>query len=1557
VTDFLVNARVKVDRKDVRDFFREFDRQAGQIGGGGNQSRSAAAQVRRDLEGLVKLAEHYNNLITKGTKLPRQASSVLLETELRGQAVKGAIGSSGLPLKQRAALEAKADAAIAAAREARVRAEREGALAAQDDANARRIRARRERNAAVSEFHRYSRLSADPIGRVDAQQLSRINQNFNSPRTAFHTPSSLEASATRQYARQRRILEERIAVASLMLNEDIKQLKFEKDYSDLKRQQIAIEQRVRESYRQDPVLGGGPTTRFQRAYAKFGGYGFGDMDPQNAPTLGRFLKQRTFQTAGYAASGALLYGGTQAITTLVKDAEELQAQLNILESQYAALDQTAELPKARAAIFEISRETGIATDQSAALAVQFSGAFRDASGTATDVAFEAQRIASEIAVIAELEPSQVFDDLIASARAFNREGTPEGQLEALRELGDLTLQARNYSGVPAKELLDFLGRVGPIARTASLELSELNAIGASLLQGSGVGGAALGEQLGRILTDFGSTSSTLIEVIQGSPDFQRALEDVDATMVALAEGDASVLFDILRAYKEFASVEPSKAADFIASVGGRREGPTLATLFQNADTALNIRDAGPADGTREREFAKKQETLRQQFRQLTASVEQLGLALFEAGIADLFEAIMVAADGVVDILHLLVGAFEAFNEVTFGLGPELLLAAAGVKAFAAAMAAVQAFQARGAAAGQIPGQLALDLGTGGKGGLLGTLFGRGRGLGAVAKSGPGLAVAGVAVLEVKAALDNERKEGAAQVNELSQLVRQRYDDGASVDELRNILGNISSDSNKTKLGNAIRGTKSAAQVVEDEIQKIESELASGQIAAILELTDEQLVKLLEGNTELLNRVAGSSGRGQKASDAEIAAFVREGVAGFRDNPTDDSFAAFGGDIVNLFNSSKDDAIKAVADSLKADAETKRDLEESIRRTSSEDAVKDFNTAVELFQQNEISYRELDVILQARLAELRQQLEIFRGRDDEETARVLKEIAAVEGLNIEAISARMSEAFGLSSLLSGLSGGSDSDPDRLLSELQILTRAGASPADKQSKIEAIIEAEKSAFEAYVDSAETTEEALRRFDLGFEIPDEVRQGLAQIIVESGAVSDAITQTAQLISGDVDALESQVTLALLGFTGAAEDIMAKIDAARRRMEIKLGALGSDRRLYAMGGKDDAWKKLHDEAAGNLDEFNLNADILTGLLENGVPETGRGSDEERAAIARRQEEDRVREAEEARREALAAELAVLETHAARAGDDAVYLAHIAQRKAEVTYRYAQTASERQAALAEMARADAAMTEALVARNVLLRDLVVAQNGDGAVSSARRAQADAAEAVAKAHGVDAQLRAEAEKIRADRSVQEALHSVFEAQIELLTAAADFKGDDVAAAKLQLKLVEQEIANLANSGLIGQDLQAEKDRLEAKRLSAMAAVRNATISTERDLISYNLEMGKITIGQAVAGLQALLAVAGDNEDLVRELNLEIKRMRDQAGQDLQFNLPTNLALPTAYEVRRLGQSEAAGMGYNDNRQINVTVNAETNADPQQIADAVASAVGDPSRSGTLPRRY
>lgn len=1323
-----------------------------------------------------------------------------------------------------------------------------------------------------------------------------------------------------------------------------------------------------------PPLGGGfgvpggegGYTRFQRLFARLNG-----TDPFDSPKLGQFVARRSLSVGSFAASSLAIYGGGRAIVELVKDAEALEEQLNILESQYEALEIAGELPKTRAAINDIAKATGISTVQSAQLAIQFTGAFRDAEGAAVDTALAAERIAAELAVIADLEPSEVFNDLVASARAFDATGTAQGQLEALDRLGDLALQARNLSGVPAKEIFDFLGRTGPIARTSGLELTELNAIGAALLQGSGVGGAGLGEQLGRILTEFGPTSISLIEEIQDNEAFRTALRDPNETLDRLYEGDASALFDVIEASEGLSDTQRRALVD---SIGGRREGPTLAALLQNGQTALAVRDAAPdADNTRAEEFERKLETLDLQFDQFTSRVEQLGIKIFESGLADALGGLIDLGELAVTALEGLLSAFDAFNDATGGLAAEVLLAAAAVKTLAVSATALKAvntfIKPTGAGGGGLLGGVPIlptggrgvlkDFGRGraGAGGLVGGLGAVGTGLRGVAGSNAGIAIAAVGLASVNEAVQAERQRQRESRSYIQGEVRARLDEGKSFDEVENLIRAQKKPGFGAQLGFAIGGTEGPIGEALSELERAREESldpTGRRVQLLTGMSDEDLASFVQDDPTLISQdrelasffaqvdQLRSEGHEINIDSAFVAGRSRKLLSQYSADGSKNS--EFGKLALDRVASSSDPEILQALLDIEASEKAKSEFEVALEATFGEGEVGNFNEALAGFEAGTVRFDQLRPKLEQRIKNLKETAAGFsRKGESEQAAEILAEATKWENELAGILDNRYSQQFEFEDLLANIQGETpEAGADRMLERLRLLqSDESASTSQKLGVVQELLALEQEAFDAFVDAAETEAEAMARFSEGFEIPEEARQLLAEVKVELPQVADEIALFADLAGQDIAAVSDLMRQVLLGVAGGADKI---IEIANNEM----GWLFEGAGLAASFGGDVDMTEI----TGMVQELGGVRDRLLGFADEPdevIPTRGgnKGTSPADEAAKKRDEGPTAEEIAMAR----------LRRDEALANGDQVRLAEIAQERAGVMKRYAENAVDEYEAQAAAIEAAEQYDDALAEQAAAFRDLALARSGDDPIEAARNAIKDAQRAIDDASGPTELAQAEAAKIRAQRGLTDAIRDAFNAQIELLQALAEQQGDSVEVAELGLKAAERALTDGIKSGLPGSEI----DRLEADVVRARSSRRDAILAEERALIDFQLEMEQITIGQAIAGLQSLISVAGNNDDLVRELNLEIKRLRDQAGQDFQFNLPSELALPTLYEVRRLNQSSntgpGGGAGYNDNRQINIQVNAQTNATPEDIAQAVADVVGEPTRSGTAVKRY
>jgi len=212
-------------------------------------------------------------------------------------------------------------------------------------------------------------------------------------------------------------------------------------------------------------------------------------------------------------------------------------------------------------------------------------------------------------------------------------------------------------------------------------------------------------------------------------------------------------------------------------------------------------------------------------------------------------------------------------------------------------------------------------------------------------------------------------------------------------------------------------------------------------------------------------------------------------------------------------------------------------------------------------------------------------------------------------------------------------------------------------------------------------------------------------------------------------------------------------------------------------------------------------------------------------------------------------------------------------------------------------------------------------------------------------------ISAEAQLVSAQRQLLLAQQSVADAYRNIDKALAAAAGDTVRVAELEIAAAREHLDNARGRGDQMAALQAE-----AQLIAAQASSVSAQLSTSQRNTDFLLTMQKITTGQAIAQLEALLKIPGITQEQTQQLLLKINQLRKDASKDLAFNIPSDIKLPTIYEVRR-SIGSGGGNSYNDRRQININVNASNAGDVQTIANTLADQFASPSRYGTTPKRY
>lgn len=232
-------------------------------------------------------------------------------------------------------------------------------------------------------------------------------------------------------------------------------------------------------------------------------------------------------------------------------------------------------------------------------------------------------------------------------------------------------------------------------------------------------------------------------------------------------------------------------------------------------------------------------------------------------------------------------------------------------------------------------------------------------------------------------------------------------------------------------------------------------------------------------------------------------------------------------------------------------------------------------------------------------------------------------------------------------------------------------------------------------------------------------------------------------------------------------------------------------------------------------------------------------------------------------------------------------------------------------------------------------------------LESARIAMEQARFETEKARGTADYNEKLAAQIRAEHSYADALSAVFESRANLAAAIATANGDTIAALRIARDESQRKLDEARAQGVTGDALNPFLQQV----VETNEALRKGTLQRQQQIIDFQLAMGQITTTTAIESLKLLLQQTKEGTDEYMQLAQKIHSL-EQSASDLQFNLPTQLGLPTLYEARRVAQGTAMGIGYQDNRQIAVAINVNGAQDPAataaQVMAAFQSATGAPS---------
>lgn len=155
------------------------------------------------------------------------------------------------------------------------------------------------------------------------------------------------------------------------------------------------------------------------------------------------------------------------------------------------------------------------------------------------------------------------------------------------------------------------------------------------------------------------------------------------------------------------------------------------------------------------------------------------------------------------------------------------------------------------------------------------------------------------------------------------------------------------------------------------------------------------------------------------------------------------------------------------------------------------------------------------------------------------------------------------------------------------------------------------------------------------------------------------------------------------------------------------------------------------------------------------------------------------------------------------------------------------------------------------------------------------------------------------------------------------------------------------------------DVQAAQEALrraagDLEKLEAQKALAEAESRAQREFydrrlsdLDFLFQTDQLGRTQYIAALRSLQAgidrTTRQGEELWREIEIQIRGLMEDANQ--AFNIPTEIQLPTLFEVRRALAADALGVNYQDMRQQEINIFVSDEVDINAVIAAIESSFG------------
>lgn len=398
---------------------------------------------------------------------------------------------------------------------------------------------------------------------------------------------------------------------------------------------------------------------------------------------GEFFGTGMLTTMKYALPSAAMWGSVSAISDGVQDAEEFNLVLSQLKVQFEDTGRagTGAFEEARASIVALSKESGVMAAEIAEITRHLEGAFgqmtkvdlSDPTGSkgglmggdgiiryGEALIEDQKRAAVQLSLVTGITTSELTDGLTAASLAFGASAS---------RIGDVAVKLESVGGTKAKDLISFIGDIGPSAREAGFELEELMAIANSALKRSGMNGAAIAEQLGRIMAAMSGNSTQFFDIADANRSTlgEKVYQDFVGN---IASGDTRSVFMTLAKY--YKDLDKTSRDTIVNMIGGQRQANTLLAAFGDAEGLDDmIEAAGDSYGALERRYASMQEKLTVVLSRLKAEFNEIVRLVLDAGLGDAISGIAQSFALVLNIVTKLAKPIVIVNDALGGVGSTL----------------------------------------------------------------------------------------------------------------------------------------------------------------------------------------------------------------------------------------------------------------------------------------------------------------------------------------------------------------------------------------------------------------------------------------------------------------------------------------------------------------------------------------------------------------------------------------------------------------------------------------------------------------------------------------------------------------------------------------------------------------------------------------------------------------------------------------------------------------------------------------------------------------------